>query len=70
MSQRIIIGEYYRHSNTPNYGWAKALEILKPHRGVNTHGYSIVRCEWSVSKDDLFGMIKYFKVEDLVKENP
>lgn len=66
-SKTIKIGEYYRHRNTPNYGWAKALEVIKPHTGVNTHGYLIVECEWTLSQNDSFGIIKYFKPSDLIK---
>jgi hypothetical protein len=66
-SKNIIIGEYYRHKDTPKYAWAKVLEIIKPHTGINIHGYQIAKCEWSVGKNDTFGFIKYFKVSDLIK---
>lgn len=62
-----IIGECYRHKNTPHYGWAKVLEIIKPHSGVNRHNYSIAKCEWAIDKNDSFGLIKYFKVTDLIE---
>lgn len=62
----ITINSYYRHKNTPNYAWAKVLEILSPHTGINTHGYYIVKCEWTVNKDSGFGFIKYFKASDLI----
>ena len=65
---KIKIGEYYRHRFTPNTGWAKVLEVIKPFSGVNTHRYSIVRCEWTVDRNDLVGLIKYFKVSDLQGE--
>ena len=64
-SKNVVIGNYYRHKDTPNYGWAKVLEIIKPHSGV--HGYLIAKCEWSLGKDDLSGMIKYFKLSDLIE---
>lgn len=66
-ASRIVIGEYYRHSDTPKYCWAKALEVIPPRTGVNTHGYFIVRCEWSESKKDVgLVLIKYFKASDLM----
>ena len=40
-SKNVVIGNYYRHKDTPNYAWAKVLEVLQPHSGVNTHGYLI-----------------------------
>jgi hypothetical protein len=65
--QDIKIGEYYRHKSTPNYGWAKTIKVLKPHEGKNILNHIIVECEWTVSKGDLFGLIKYFKPSDLIK---
>lgn len=64
---KIVIGEYYRHRENPKYGWAKALRVLRPKEGDNANTYSIVMCEWSVSKGDKFGLIKHFKPSDLVK---
>jgi hypothetical protein len=66
-TQDVKIGEYYRHSDHPNYCWAKVIGKLKPHEAPNTHGYAIFKCEWSTEKDDRFGLIKYFKAADLVK---
>jgi len=63
-----ITGDYYRHKNTPYSGWAKILEIIKPHTGLNTHAYPIAKCEWAIDKYATFGLIKYFKVTDLIKE--
>jgi hypothetical protein len=67
-SKNVIIGEYYRHADHPKYAWAKVLAIIKPYTDVNTKGYWIARCEWSINKNDTFGFIKYFKLSDLVKE--
>ncbi|KKM76440.1 hypothetical protein LCGC14_1380010 [marine sediment metagenome] len=64
---KIVIGEYYRHHATPKYGWAKALEKIKPKTGVNTHTYTIVKCEWTVGKGGTFGLIKYFRLCDLIR---
>jgi len=62
----IVMGNYYRHKNTPKYGWAKVLMVLLPHKGLNIHNYPIARCEWTVSKGELFWLIKYFKLADLI----
>ncbi len=63
----IVIGKYYRHKAHPDYAWAKAIKIHPPKRGINPHDYSIIECEWTVDKDDTFGIIKYFKASDLVE---
>lgn len=65
-SKDIVIGESYRHKDSPRYCWAKALKILKPNEENNTSRI-IVKCEWSQNKNDMFGLIKYFKLTDLVK---
>jgi hypothetical protein len=67
-AQDIVIGQSYRHKNTPDYAWAKAVKVLKPLEGENTHKKIIVKCEWSVNKDDAYGFIKYFSPSDLIKE--
>jgi len=64
---KVILGKYYRKKDKPRVGWAKVLSIIKPHSGINTHSYPIARCEWTVDKEDTFGMIKYFKVTDLIE---
>lgn len=64
--QDIIIGKYYRHKNSLNYGWAKAIKVLNPKEKPNKNTYSVVKCEWTLRKDDSFGLIKYFKPSDLV----
>lgn len=66
--KNIIIGNYYRLSNTPNYCWAKVLKILPAHTGINNNKYPVAKCEWTVSKNDSFGLIKYFKLSDLIGE--
>ena len=67
-SKNVVIGNYYRHKYHPNYAWAKVLRVIPPHTDVNTHGYLIVKCEWSLDKGALFGLIKYLKLSDLVEE--
>lgn len=66
-AQDIIIGEYYRHKDHPDYAWAKPIKILKPHEGKNINNYIVVECEWSVDKNATFGMIKYFRPSNLVR---
>lgn len=64
---QIVIGEYYRHKDTPNYAWAKVIEILPPRKGINTTSSTIAKCEWTVDKNDKFGLIKHFKVSSLIQ---
>jgi hypothetical protein len=69
-TQDIYIGKYYRHKDTPKYGWAKVIKILKPNQEENKgNSFIVVKCEWSVGWNDLFGMIKYFRPRDLFKES-
>ena len=65
-SKNVVIGDYYRHRGTPKYGWARVLFVLTPHTGVNIHRYLVVKCEWTLEKGDSFGLIKYFKLSDLI----
>ena len=79
-SQDIIIGKYYRHKTSPNYGYAKAIKLLKPipkHQRKFAYDRSesekeitavVVKCEWTIYKDDKFGYIRYFRPCNLVKE--
>ena len=66
--QDIKIGKYYILKKQPNYSYIKALEILKPKQGINTNNYIVVKCEHIIHKDDIFGLIKYFKPSDICKE--
>ena len=63
----VITGEYYRHENSPNYAWAKVLEVLKPKQHPNTLTCVVVKCEWVKNKGDKTGLIKHFKLKDLIK---
>jgi len=63
-SKNIVIGDYYRHRGNEK-AWAKVLAILPPRKGLNTHTYWIAKCEWTINKDDLIGLIKYFRLSDL-----
>ena len=67
-SKNAKIGNYYRHKDTLNYGWAKILDIQKPKKSWNTSNYICAKCEWSVHKNDTMGFIKSFKLSDLVEE--
>jgi hypothetical protein len=66
--QDIIIGTTYRHRDNPNIGYATAVELLKPGQCPNNHTYTVIKCEWTYSKDNSYGMIKYFKPYDLIEE--
>ena len=63
--QDIKLGETYRHRSTPNYCYAKVVQILKAREAPNTHTYVIVKCEWTIEKTGDFGLIKYFRPCDL-----
>jgi hypothetical protein len=65
--QDIIIGTFYRLRSSPNYGYVKALEVIPPKTGVNTHGYKIVKCEHSVCKGNSI-FIRYFRPVDMIKD--
>jgi len=65
--QDIVIGKYYGHKDHPNYGCAKVIKILPPKTGINTKTYTIVKCEWSLERNDTIGLIKYFKPSNLVE---
>jgi len=66
--QDIIIGEHYRLKDSPDYGYAKALRLLRAHEAENNNTYSVVKCEHTINKNDKFGFIRYFKPCDLIKE--
>lgn len=79
-TQDVIIGETYRHREHQRIGYAKAIRIIKPMaKYKQKYAYDLseeeksikvvcVKCEWTISKNDSFGMIKYFRPCDLVKE--
>jgi hypothetical protein len=78
-TQDIEIGRYYRLRDSPDYGYVKALEILRP---VPQHSSTfkmrneversikciVVKCKHTIYKNDCFGFIRYFRPTDLVKE--
>jgi hypothetical protein len=59
----INVGDYCRRKSTPEYGWAKVIEI-----GYFGKTYKIAKCEWGIDKDSPI-LIKYFKLSDLIKED-
>lgn len=65
--RKVIVGEYYRHKRNPDFAWAKVLEVLEPLQYPNTNKYKVAKCKWTVNKSDQFGMIKYFKLSELIK---
>lgn len=77
-TQDVVVGETYRHVDSPNYCYAKVIKIIKPmakykqkYAGLTEvekqFKVVIIKCEWSQSKNDTFGLIKYFRPCDLVK---
>ena len=62
----IKIGESYRRKGNQNYR-AKIIKIMKPRQDENPHNHTILKCEYSQTKDDKFGLIKYFRPSDLVR---
>jgi hypothetical protein len=63
----IVIDNYYRLKDTPNYTWVKVLRILKPKELSKEKNYYTVKCEHVIQKDDNCGFIRYFKLKDLAK---
>ena len=75
-TQDIKIGEYYRHRTSPDYAYAKAIEILKPkpkylqRTAIDKEiKCTVVKCEWTVDKNSKgLILIKYFRPCDLIKD--
>ncbi|MFA6066920.1 MAG: hypothetical protein WC707_07090 [Candidatus Babeliaceae bacterium] len=67
IAKDIVIGEFYRFKDHPNYSYAKAIKVLPPKKGENTNNYIVVKCEHVVNKDDYFGFVRHFKPVDLVR---
>lgn len=63
----IKIGELYRVKHN-SYAWVRAVRIIPPMTPPNYTRATMVKCEWVVDKDDKFGLIKYYRASDLVKE--
>jgi len=63
----IKIGEFYRIKPNLNYTWIKPIAILKPKQSPNTNNFIIVKCEHVINKDDICGLIKYYKPVNIIK---
>jgi hypothetical protein len=63
----LKIGQSYRHKDHPNYCFAKVVKVLKPKQDENPHNRIIVKCEYTQNRNEYFGLIKYFRPSDLVK---
>lgn len=68
--QDIKIGEFYRLKEHPNYCYAQAVGFLKPMEHPNENKFTVVKCLYSVQKNDNFTLVKYFKPNDLQKGKP
>jgi len=68
-ASQLVIGEHYRLSSSPNYGWVKVLEILKPNTPDNSNGFIVILCEHTVSKDDNWGFVRRFRLNSILPNN-
>lgn len=70
--QDIKVGEYYRLKNTSGeycdyYGWVKVLEIYRKGQcNSPDKTKSLVKCEYTLRKNDTVGFIRYFRPMALV----
>ena len=64
----IKLGEYYRLKNN-NIAWAKPIKIYKPKEFDKNKNYFIIKCEWSQDKNDTFGLIKHFRLDQFENNN-
>ena len=74
--QDIIIGENYRHISSPNIAYAKAIKIIRPkdRNFLKTEEEKklkivVVKCAWSMWKDEELFYTRYYRPCDLVKES-
>jgi len=65
--QDIVPGESYRFHAHPTYSWFKAIRVLKAKQAPNPHSYAVVEGHHSVSKDDSWCLIRYYRPCDLEK---
>jgi len=63
----IKIGKHYRLKNN-NVAWAKPIKIYNPKELDKNKNYFIIKCEWSQNKNDIFGLIKYFRIDQFRDE--
>lgn len=65
--QDIVIGEWYRFHDHPNYSWFKAIRVLKAKEHPNPHTYAVVEGHHSVDKDETWCLVKHYRPCDLVR---
>ena len=64
-----VLGKRYVHADNPDYGYAFLVEIIAPDKKRFKTGSIIAKCEWGQSsKRSLVGIIKYFKLSDLLEK--
>ena len=67
IAKDIKIDSIYRHRTSPNYAYAKAVQILKAKEFPNTNTFIVVKCLWSTNTNFNFALIKYFRPTDLIE---
>jgi hypothetical protein len=75
-ANKIEIGKTYRLKGSPDYGYVKPVEIIRPgtwqmkalaeKEGIKPFGFIVVRCEHTVGKNDTVGLIRYFRPVSIV----
>jgi GTP-binding protein EngB required for normal cell division len=75
-ANKIEIGKTYRLIDSPDYGYVKPIEIIRPgtwqmkalaeKEGIKPFGFIVVRCEHTVGKNDTVGLIRYFRPVSIV----
>ena len=63
----IVIGEFYRHKQSFDYGYLQPLEILKPKTRENSNNYIVVKCKHVTSKDSTCGLIRHVRPRDITR---
>jgi hypothetical protein len=76
-ADKIEIGKPYRLKSSPDYGYVKPVEIIKPgtwqmkalakKEGVKPFGFIVVKCEHTVYKNDTVAFIRYFRLVDIIE---
>ena len=74
----IQIGKCYRLKSSPDYGYVRVIEIIKPYtwqmkalakdHGIPPKRAIVVKCEHLSSMDSVFSLVRYFKASDLRKD--
>ena len=65
---KVEIGKYYRLKQNPDYGYAVPTKVLAPRQDENPNNFTVVKCDYFTNKTNKYGIIKYFKLKDLVEE--